>query len=83
MLTIRLRPQGRIHRKQYRIVVAQKHRHVTKKTHEDLGFYDPVTKEFKVNEVRVQHYLALNTEISETVTSLFKKHNLIAEKSAN
>lgn len=77
MLTIRLRPQGRVHRRLYRIVVAEKHRHVTKKTHEDLGFYNPVTKEIKVKNERLQHYMSLNTELSETVASLLKRHNLI------
>lgn len=77
MLTIRLRRIGRIHKPQYRIVVAEKHRHATKKFVETLGFYDPVKKDFKVDKERVKHWLNLNIEMSDTVKSLFVKHSLI------
>ena len=77
MLTIRLRRIGRIHQPQFRIVVAEKHRHTTKLVHEDLGIYNPLTKEFKVNVERVNYWVGLNIEMSETVQAIFKKNSVI------
>ena len=72
MLTIRLKPMGRTYRKFYRIVVAQKHKHTTKKSIEDLGWYNPYTKEKSIKQDRINHYVALNIEVSDTVKSLLK-----------
>jgi ribosomal protein S16 len=77
MLTIRLHPQGRKHKKTYRIVVAQKHHHVSKKVLVNLGFYDPVSKDFKINKELLQKYLDSRVEVSESALSLFKKHSLV------
>jgi small subunit ribosomal protein S16 len=77
MLTIRLRRVGRIHKPQYRIVVAEKHKHATKKFVESLGYYNPVTKEFKINEERAKHWVGLNLDMSDTVKFLFVKHSII------
>ena len=73
MLVIRFKPMGRKHAKHYRLSVSQKTRHVTKKSHEDIGWYNPYTKESNVNQERLNHYLELNIEISDSVQSLFVK----------
>ncbi len=77
MLVIRLCRVGRVHKPQYRIVVAEKHRHVSKKYIEVLGFYNPVSKEFKVNQERAKYWINLNIEMSDTVKSLFVKNSII------
>jgi len=77
MLTIRLCRFGRVHKPHYRIVVAEKHRHVSKKFIEAIGYYNPVTKEFKINLERARYWLSLNLEMSDTVKSLFTKHSVI------
>jgi small subunit ribosomal protein S16 len=77
MLTIRFYPTGRKHKKTYRIVAAQKTKHVSKKFHEILGWYNPHTKDANLNKDRINHYLKLNTELSESVKSLLKKHALV------
>ncbi len=77
MLVIRFKPLGRKHRKSYRVVVADKKSHPTKKFHESLGWYNPYTKEAILNAERVKYYVTLNIEISDSVKSLFKKQNLI------
>lgn len=76
-LTIRFKPFGRIHAKQYRVVLAQKYRSVNKMYLENLGWYNPYTKECSLNADRIKELLALNTEVSESVMSLFKKQNII------
>jgi ribosomal protein S16 len=77
MLIIRLKPGGKKHRKHYRISIFEKHKHVTKKTVEDIGWYNPYTKEISVNKDRLDYYLSLNIEKSDTVGSLLKKHQYI------
>jgi ribosomal protein S16 len=77
MLSIRFKPVGRKHSKSYRIVLAQKSSHVTKKFIEILGWYNPYTKDSSLNKERIQHWLSHNVEMSESVTSLFKKNELI------
>lgn len=72
MLTIRLKPMGRKYRKSYRIVVAQKHKHTTKKSIEDLGWYNPYTKEKSIKKDRIEYYKSLNIEMSDTVKFLLK-----------
>lgn len=77
MLTIRFQPTGRKHSKMYRVVVAEKTRSVSKKVKENLGWYNPYTKETKLNEDRVKFFVENNTEISESALSLFKKQGLV------
>ena len=77
MLTIRFQPIGRKHSKMYRVVVAEKTRSVSKKVKENLGWYNPYTKEAKLNGERVKYFLENNTEVSESALSLFKKQGLV------
>jgi len=77
MLTIRLFPTGRKHHRTYRIVAAQKHRHVSKKYIEMLGWYNPMTKEVHLNKDRIKHYVDNNVQITDTVRSILVKHSII------
>lgn len=77
MLTIRLCRIGRVHQPYFRIVVAEKHRHVTKKAHEVLGTYNPRTKEFKIDAERLRYWLGFGVEASPTVRSLLIKNQFI------
>ncbi len=77
MLTIRLQPKGRKHNKVYRVVVAQKTKAVSKKCVENLGWYNPVTKDSQINSERATYYLENFTEVSSSVQSLFKKLGII------
>jgi small subunit ribosomal protein S16 len=79
MLTIRLYPMGRKHKKVYRVVLAEKKFAVCKQFIENLGHYNPHTKEIKLNKERIQHWLSLNTETSDTVLRLFKLEGIVAK----
>jgi small subunit ribosomal protein S16 len=76
-LIIRFKPFGRIHAKQYRVVLAQKHRAVNKLYIENLGWYNPTTKSCELKEDRIKELLANHTEVSESVLSLLKKKQII------
>ncbi len=79
MLTIRLYPMGRKHRKVYRVVIAEKKYAVSKQYIENLGTYDPFTKETKLNSERINHWLALNIECSDRVQKIFKTQGISKE----
>jgi small subunit ribosomal protein S16 len=83
MLTIRLQRTGKKHQPQYRLVVAEKRRSVSKLVHEILGHYSPITKVLVVKDpARVTYYTSLHTDMSDTVRSLLKRNNLFTETSA-
>ena len=75
-LIIRFKPFGRKHAIQYRIVLAQKFRAVNKLALENLGYYNPASKEISLKTDRIKELLANNVEVSESVISLFKKNNI-------
>jgi small subunit ribosomal protein S16 len=76
-LIIRFKPFGRIHDKQYRIVLAQKYRAVNKLCIENLGWYNPNTKKAELKADRIKELVSQNIEMSDSVLSLFKKHNIL------
>jgi ribosomal protein S16 len=77
MLTIRLYPTGRKHKRTYRVVLANKRHHVTKQYIENLGIYNPFTKVTVLNEERVKYWLAQNIEVSERVSKILESNKLI------
>lgn len=82
MLIIRLQRIGKRHAPQFRIVVAEKARSVSKKFKEVLGNYHPVTKKLTIkSEDVLKKYLDNNTQMSDTVKSIFVKNgHLKADK---
>ncbi len=79
MLAIRFKPLGRKHSKMYRVVVTYKRSHPTKKFLESLGWYNPYTKEVSIDKEKLQKYLDLNIEISDSVRSLLRRENLLSK----
>jgi ribosomal protein S16 len=77
MLIIRFQPIGRKHNKQYRVVVAEKQKAVSKNVTEILGWYNPYTKASKLDTERVNYYVEKNIEMSESVISFFRKQGII------
>ena len=80
MLTIRLQRTGKKNASSFRIVVAEKTAHVSKKFHEVLGTYNPRKKEFNLkNSERVQYWISQHVEISATVHNLFVDKGILKE----
>jgi ribosomal protein S16 len=77
MLTIRLFPTGRKHKRTYRVVLADKKFHVSKQYIENLGHFDPVSKVAVLNEDRIKYWLDINTEVSQRVQKIFKDQKLV------
>ena len=79
MLTMRMCPVGNKHRRKYRIVLANKKFAVGKQYIENLGHYDPISKEVVIKEDRVKYWLDQNIECSDRVRSVLIKKEIIAK----
>lgn len=80
MLIIRLQRTGKKNAADFRIVLAEKESHVSKKFQEVLGSYNPRTKMFQVKTERVQHWISKGVALSPTIHNLFVTKNLTTEK---
>jgi small subunit ribosomal protein S16 len=76
MLTIRFFRVGKINQPVFKIVVTEKsHASRSGRFVEDVGFYNPSTKEKKLIAERIKYWLGVGAQASDTVYNL-----LVAEK---
>lgn len=82
MLTIRLQRTGKKNHSHFRVVLAEKTAHVSKKIQEVLGSYNPHTKEFIVkNAEKLKYWIDQNVQVSPSAHNLLvSKGHLQAEK---
>ncbi|CAM9089965.1 unnamed protein product [Discosporangium mesarthrocarpum] len=76
MLKIRFKRCGRKKYPFYRIVVMDSRTKRDGKTIEDLGFYNPITKTFKINRKQTLTRLNYGAKPTEVVKYLLKKSEL-------
>ena len=83
MLKIRLQRIGKKGQAHYKIVVME-HTLKTKGEYLDLlGWYNPHSKELKVDEDKLKKYLADGVQMSPTVNNLFINRKIIEGKKVN
>jgi len=84
MIKIRLLRIGRKHQPSYKIVVVDERRGPKSgKFIEQLGFYNPITKEKNVNKERTEYWLSVGAQASDTVHNLLVREGVIkGEKKA-
>lgn len=81
MLAIRFFRRGRKNQPFYKIVVTDKRNPPQGgRFLESLGFYNPLTKERKLNPQRVQYWLSVGAQPSETIHNLLIKEGIIKGK---
>lgn len=73
MVVIRLTRKGRKKVPFYRIVAADSRMPRDGRFLENLGTYDPIKKEVKMNLERVDHWVKVGAKMSDTVAKLHKK----------
>ena len=78
MVKIRLTRTGKTHSPAYRIVVADQRSPRDGRFIEEIGFYNPNSKELKVNEDAAKKWLANGAQPSDTTKALLKKAGVIA-----
>jgi small subunit ribosomal protein S16 len=74
MLTIKLQRRGKKHQPSFRLVVQEKRSKLDGDFIDDLGWYNPRTKEAELNAERVKYWIGVGAQPSPTV------HNLLVTK---
>lgn len=70
MLKIKLRPNGKIHQRSFRIVVAEQHSKMDGKYTADLGFYTPATKTLEINKEEMEKWIKNGAQLTLGVNKL-------------
>ena len=83
MVKIRLTRTGRHFDPTYRMVVADSRYARDGRFIEQVGFYDPMTDEIKLDEEKVMSWLNKGAQVSDTVKSILSKHGIIAKFAAS
>ena len=74
MLAIKLQRIGKKHQPSYRVVVAEKRSKMGAPPAEDLGSYNPFSKQVTLRQERVEYWLKVGAQPTVTV------HNLLVGK---
>jgi small subunit ribosomal protein S16 len=70
MLKIKLKPNGKIHQRSFRIVVAEDRSKSNGKFIDDLGFYTPQTKTLQIDKAKLAQWLKNGAQLTEGVDKL-------------
>ena len=77
---LRLKRMGRCHRSFFRLNAIDSRSPRDGRAIEELGWYDPNTKEadkqISLNRERIEYWLSVGAQPSETVTDLLKKNGI-------
>ena len=79
MLAIKLQRIGKRGQAMYRLVVGERRSKLDGRQVEDLGWYNPHTKEAKFAGERVNHWISMGAQPTDTVRVLLGKHGVIAK----
>ncbi|MDI6603103.1 MAG: 30S ribosomal protein S16 [Patescibacteria group bacterium] len=81
MLVIRLFRTGKKNQPSFKIVVIDKRKSATKGPYvEEVGFYNPLTKEKVLKQERVKYWLSVGAKLSPTVHNLLVSEKIIEGK---
>jgi len=73
MLKIRLKKLGRKKQACYRIIAIDSKKRRDGKAIEELGFYNPLNKQTKINLSKIEERINTGAQLTKTVQSLMKK----------
>jgi len=77
MIKIRLKRLGKKNRPSFRIVVMPARTKRDGRTIEDIGHYNPFSKELSIKTERAKYWLSQGVKPSDTVLRLFIKNNIL------
>jgi len=77
MLAIKLKRTGKKHQASFRIIVSEKRSKVDGRFLEDLGWFNPRTSQFKLNNERTDYWLKNGVQPTVSVRHLFKKNKVL------
>jgi small subunit ribosomal protein S16 len=77
MLKLRLKRNGRKRQPSYRLVIMESTSRRNGRPIDEVGYYNPITKESYLNQEKITKWLNYGVQPTETVFQLLKKSNLI------
>lgn len=77
MLKLRLKRHGRKKQPSYRLVIMESTSRRNGRSIDEVGYYNPITKESYFNQDKIIQWLKYGVQPTETVFQLLKKSNLI------
>ena len=80
MLSIKLKRIGKKHQASYRLVVSERRSKLKGDYTEDLGWYNPRSKEVKATAERIKYWMSVGAHLSDTVHNLLLKNKIIDGK---
>nr|YP_874446.1 ribosomal protein S16 [Phaeodactylum tricornutum]Q5D704.1 RecName: Full=Small ribosomal subunit protein bS16c; AltName: Full=30S ribosomal protein S16, chloroplastic [Phaeodactylum tricornutum CCAP 1055/1]AAX14685.1 putative 30S ribosomal protein S16 [Phaeodactylum tricornutum]ABK20669.1 30S ribosomal protein S16 [Phaeodactylum tricornutum]QHR85623.1 30S ribosomal protein S16 [Phaeodactylum tricornutum] len=78
MLKLRLKRTGRKRSPSYRLVVMENTARRDGRPIEELGYYSPITKQYKFDVEKIKKWLDFGVKPTETVSSLLRKAEIIS-----
>lgn len=80
MLAIKFRPVGKPKQISYRVVVQEKKSKLKGRFIEDLGFYNPHSNQKSLKENRIEHWLSVGAQPTDTVYNLLVSLGIVKGK---
>ena len=77
MLKLRLKRTGRKRSPSYRLVIMENTSRRDGRPIDELGYYNPLTKNYKFDVNKIKKWLSYGVRPTETVSSLLKKAEII------
>ncbi len=78
MLKLRLKRTGRKRFPSYRLVIMENNARRDGRPIEEVGYYDPVNKNYRFDVEKIKKWLDYGVQPTETVSSLLKKAEIIS-----
>ena len=72
MLAIKLKLVGKKRQHSFRVIIQEKRAKLQGKFTDDIGWYNPHTNQFKVNQERLKYWLENGAQPTETVQKILK-----------
>ena len=79
MLKLRLKRTGKKRAPSYRVVVMENTMRRDGRPIDEVGFYNTITKQSKLDTSKIVKWLEIGAKPTETVASLLKKANIIQD----
>ena len=76
MLKLRLKKIGRKNQPSYRLVVMVSSMRRDGRSIEEIGYYNPITKVYKIDNKKVLYWIYKGAQPTEVVKNLLKKLNI-------
>ena len=77
MLKLRLKRIGRKRSPSYRLVVMENTTRRDGRPVEEVGYYDPISKNYKFDSDKIKKWLSYGVKPTETVSNLLRKAEII------